>query len=228
MVDKSLSFALRHFDFKTLGIGRTDAKVSASSYYLQLFLNHDVDEKEFLKILNQNLSSDFRALSIVEVNKSFNILNAPKYKEYHYYFSCGEKAHPFAAPFMTNILDILDIDAMKIGAALFKGDHYFHKYCTKPSEHTILKRTIDSCVIVKNDILQANFFPEKSYVLKVKGKGFLRYQIRLMMATLFELGKGNIDLQFIEKSLKEDNDKKPLKHIAPASGLQLYNVEIMI
>ena len=48
------------------------------------------------------------------------------------------------------------------------------------------------------------------------------------MATLFELGKGNLTLEFIEDSLKEDNDKKYLRNIAPASGLQLYNVELEI
>ena len=85
---------------------------------------------------------------------------------------------------------------------------------------------IDTCEIVENDILVANFFPEKSYVFKVKGKGFLRYQIRLMMATLFELGKGNIDLQFIEASLKEDNDRLFMRNNAPSSGLQLYHIEL--
>ena len=46
------------------------------------------------------------------------------------------------------------------------------------------------------------------------------------MATLFELGKGNITLQFIEGSLKEDNDQKSLRHVAPGSGLQLYDIEL--
>ena len=110
------------------------------------------------------------------------------------------------------------------GAKLFEGEHYFHKYCTKPSSHTIFKRVIDSCEIIENTILTASFFPEQSYILKVKGKGFLRYQIRLMMATLFELGKGNLTLDFIEVSLKEDNDRKFLRDIAPSSGLQLYDV----
>jgi len=228
MVDKSLSYALGNDEFKTLGVGRTDAKVSANSYYFQLFMNTELIEDSFLSVFNENLSPDFRALSMKQVDASFNILNAAKQKEYHYYFSFGDKNHPYAAPFLTNIMDDLDIETMQKGANLFKGEHFFDKYCTKPSAKTILKRTIDSCEIVENTILKANFFPKKSYVLKVKGKGFLRYQIRLIMATLFELGKGNLTLEFIEDSLKEDNDKKYLRNIAPASGLQLYNVELDI
>ena len=228
LFDKFLFYTLNHSNFKSLGVGRTDAKVSANTYYVQLFLNEVIDEQLFLEELNRNLSADFKALSVKEVALNFNILNATKRKEYHYYFSFGHKNHPFAAPFITPILENLDIELMKKGAKLFEGEHYFDKYCTKPSAETTLKRTIDSCEIVENDILTANFFPKVSYVIKVKGKGFLRYQIRLMMATLFELGKGNIDLDFIKNSLKNDNDKEYLAFIAPASGLQLFDVELII
>jgi len=50
----------------------------------------------------------------------------------------------------------------------------------------------------------------------------------LIMGTLFELGKGNFDLEFIENSLKEDNDQKYMRHNAFSSGLQLHNIELHI
>ncbi|WP_088323274.1 tRNA pseudouridine(38-40) synthase TruA [Polaribacter tangerinus] len=227
MLDKSLSYAFGDFNFKTIGVGRTDAKVSAGKYYVQLFRDEKIEITQFLKLLNDNLSADFRALTIREVSNKFNIINAPKIKEYHYYFSFCEKNHPFAAPFIVAILDNLNIEKMKQGAKLFEGTHFFHKYCTKPSENTIFKRQIESCEIVENTILTASFFPKKSYILKVRGKGFLRYQIRLIMATLFELGKGNVDVSFIEDSLKENNDRRHLRNIAPSSGLQLYDVTLI-
>jgi tRNA pseudouridine38-40 synthase len=176
--------------------------------------------------INSNFSSDFKAISVRKVGTDFNIIKASKLKEYHYYFSFGDKNHPFAAPFITNIGESLSNELMMNGVKLCEGEHYFHKYCTKPSGATIFKRSIDTCEIIVNTILTASFFPEKSYIVKVKGKGFLRYQIRLMVATLFELGKGNIDLAFIENSLKEDNDRKSLRNIAPASSLQLFAIEL--
>ncbi len=226
MVDKTLSFVFKEDNYKTIGVGRTDAKVSANTYYIQLFTEKLVDEEAFIKSLNSNFSPDFRALSIRKVDRGFNVINAPKIKEYHYYFSFGEKNHPFAAPFLVNVAENLDIELMMKAANLFEGEHYFHKYCTKPSENTIFKRIINSCEIVENDILTASFFPEKSYIFKVKGKGFLRYQIRLMMATLFEVGKGNLDLDFIKASLKEDNDRQFMRNNAPSSGLQLFDIEL--
>jgi len=226
MVDKSLSYVFEDTRYKTIGVGRTDAKVSANSYYLQLFRDTEIDTVVFLKSLNSNFPPDFRATSVQKVATSFNIIQVAKTKEYHYYFSFGEKNHPFAAPFMVNIDEFLNIEMMLKAAKLFEGEHYFHKYCTKPSAHTIFKRTINTCEIIENDVLKANFFPETSFILKVKGTGFLRYQIRLMMATLFEVGKGNLDLEFIEASLKEDNDRLFLRNIAPSSGLQLYDIQL--
>ena len=229
MIDKTLSFVfLDKNEYKTLGSGRTDAKVSALKYGFQLFVDAEINEDKFLNQFNLNTTADIKAISIQKVSSEFNVIQSSKVKEYHYYFSFGEKTHPFAAPFIVGVNENLNIELMKKGAELFEGEHYFHKYCTKPSEHTIFKRIIKSCEIAENTILTASFFPEKTYVLKVRGKGFLRYQIRLMMAILFELGKGNIDLTFIEESLKESNDRKFLRNIAPASGLQLYNIEFEI
>ena len=227
MVDKTLSFVFDNERYKTIGVGRTDAKVSANTYCFQLFTDAVVDEMAFLKELNSNFSPDFRATSMRNVSLGYNLINAPKLKEYHYYFSFGEKNHPFAAPFMINVDGDLDIDLIMEAAKLFEGTHYFNKYCTKPSANTVFKRTIDFCEVSLNDVLVANFFPQQSYILKVKGKGFLRYQIRLMMATLFEVGKGNLTLAYVENSLQEGNDGKPLRNIAPASGLQLYNIELV-
>lgn len=224
MVDKTLSFVLNDIRFKTLGSGRTDSKVSANKYCFQLFINECIDEEYFLLSFNSNAPIDLKALTVSRVDDNFNIIQSSKVKEYHYYFSFGEKNHPFAASLLVGFDNDLDIEMMQKGAQLFEGIHYFHKYCTKPTEGTTFKREILSCSIEDNTILNASFFPEKSYVLRVRGKGFLRYQIRLMMGMLVELGKGNVTLDFLSESLKEENDKKPLQYIAPASGLQLYDL----
>ena len=114
---------------------------------------------------------------------------------------------------------------MKEAAKLFEGFHNFKHYCTKPSAETKVERTIDSCEIVENTELTASFFPEKSYVLIIKGHGFLRNQIRLIMGALAEVGKGNYDLDFIKESLDGNSEIAFLKTIAPASGLHLHKVE---
>lgn len=226
-VDKTLTFVLKGDGFKTIGVGRTDSKVSSSNYHFQLFTDKEIIEIEFLESFNRNAPSDLKTLSIEIVEDSkFNIIQSSKIKEYHYYFSNEGKNHPYAAPFMSGYKD-LDIDKMIQGAKLFEGTHFFGSYCTKPSKDSLLVRTIDECKIVVNHFLRANFFPEQSYVLVVKGSGFLRYQIRLMMGALIEVGKGSMSLDEVKKSLVFTDDIKPLSTIAPGSGLHLYNVEFV-
>lgn len=225
ILDKTLKFVLGDVRFKTIGVGRTDAKVSSSSYPAQLFVDSTIDIEEFIESFNQNSPSDIELLKVQEIiDISFNIIQHEKVKEYHYYFSTEGKNHPFCAPFMTGYSG-LNLDAMKEAARIFEGTHYFGSYCTKPTKETQLVRTIDSCEIIENTSLKADFFPTKSYFLKVRGKGFLRYQVRLMMGALIEVGKGLIDLEDIKESLKESNGRKVLTTIAPGSGLQLFSVE---
>lgn len=227
ILDKTLKYVLEGIRFKTIGVGRTDAKVSSTDYIFQLFIDERVDEEDFLCEFNLNSPSDVRGMSIEPMKDAkFNLIQHPKVKEYRYYFSSGEKNHPYCAPFLNGYQEEFDIDLMKIGATLFEGYHNFKNYCTKPSEQTKLERAILSCAIVENTFISASFFPKKSYVLIIKGEGFLRNQIRLIMGALAELGKGNYTLNFIEESLDPKSEKTFSKAIAPASGLHLHKIDL--
>ena len=225
MIDRTLNFILDGKSFKTLGSGRTDAMVSANETAFELFLHEKIDnETSFLNLFNHNLPQDLRALSIKEVDDKFNIIQHPKIKEYVYLFAYGQKYHPFCAPIMTTILGGLDIELMKKGAALFEGKHNFKPYCFRATDKGLYERTIERCRLVENTLFTANFFPEDTYTLIVKGKGFGRNQIRLMMGTLIKLGRGEVDLTYIEDSLKPDSGVV-MDFVAPASGLILNSVD---
>ena len=225
MVDRTLNFILEGKYFKSLSSGRTDAMVSAESAAFELFLQEPIeDEIAFLELFNLNLPQDIRALDIKEVDDKFNIIQHSKIKEYLYLFTYGEKCHPFCAPIMTTILDVLDIELMKQGAKLFEGENYLKSYCYKPTDKGIYTREILTCELVENTIYTANYFPKKSYILRVRGKGFMRNQIRLMMGTLLDLGKGKLSIEDIRFSLLPNSIVK-MDYIAPASGLILNKIE---
>jgi len=225
MVDRTFNFIFEGKTFKTLISGRTDAMVSAEETAMELFVHEPITDFEaFLALFNLNLPQDIRALDIYEVDANFNIIQHSKVKEYNYLFAYGQKCHPFCAPIMTTILGNLDIEVMKKGARLFEGSHFLRAYCYKPKPNGIFNRTILSCKLVENEDYTANFFPETTYILKVKGKGFMRNQIRLMMGTLIELGQGKRTLEEIELSLTEAYEHR-MQYIAPASGLILKSIE---
>ncbi len=224
MISRTLAYVLDHKKFKILASGRTDAKVSANQAYFELFLDGDPLEIEnFLPEFNKNLPPDIRAIAISEVTKDFNIIDAPIAKEYLYLFSFGSKQHPFAAPLIANCLEDLDIALMKEAAKLFEGTHDFRTYAYKPNPETQTIGTIDVSEISENNLYTANFFPSESYVFKVRGKGFKRHQIRLMMGALFDIGQGKMDMDLFRRTLDPTNEIK-LEHIAQASGLLLNEV----
>ncbi|WP_317042900.1 tRNA pseudouridine synthase A [Maribacter ulvicola] len=225
MLNKTFTFLYPNAPYKILGAGRTDAKVSSLDGAFELFVEEPIlDFDIFLQDFNKNLPSDIRLLGMESVDNNFNIIKDSKTKEYHYFFSFGSKNHPFSAPFITNYLDVLDLDVMKEGASMFAGRHDFSVYTASLKPNAITVREIETCTIVPNDILTANFFPEQSYVLKIVGKGFMRYQIRMIMGALVQLGKYELTLDDIRDSLITGSTHK-LNTIAPGSGLILSKLE---
>ena len=109
------------------------------------------------------------------------------------------------------------------GAALFEGKHNFKPYCYKATDKGLYERELLCCELLENKLYTANFFPEKSYILSVIGKGFGRHQIRLMMGALVKLGRGEVDLDYIAKSLTKEFEGN-IDYIAPASGLILHKI----
>ena len=226
MLAKTLKFILPGARFKILGVGRTDAKVSALYGAFELFLDdRPIDDLDlFLTLFNKNLPPDVKATGIREVDASFNIIKDPRLKEYVYLFSFGEKNHPFSAPFLANILETLDIELMKAAANLFEGTHNFSAYTVKSQKNASKPRTIQSCGIRENTLLTANFFPKDSYALHIVGKGFMRYQVRMIMGALIQLGKGELSFTDIERSLSTPESIE-LTSVAPGSGLLLNHIE---
>lgn len=225
MIDRTLKYILDKTKFKTLASGRTDAMVSAQEAAFELFIDEPINDSNlFLSEFNLNLPQDIRALAMKEVNADFNIIQNSKTKEYLYLFSEGSKNHPFCAPIMSTILEPLDIDIMKKGAKLFQGKHNFKSYCYKPTDNGTYNREIILCELVINDVFTASFFPKKSFILRIQGKGFMRNQIRLIMGGLIKLGRGEVTLEYIRTSLLPES-KEVMDYIAPASGLILNKIE---
>ena len=225
MIDKTMFFMFGEGTTKTIGCSRTDSKVSANHFVFELFINDPITDFDgFIESFNSNSPSDIKGFKIEETTAEFNIIQSAKQKEYVYLFAFGEKAHPFAASLVTTLPDILDLELMKQGALLFEGEHNFVRYCTKPSPKTNFIRTIEYCKIEVNTTYSANFFPKETYLLRIKSKGFLRYQVRLIMGQLFRLGKGKITLSDIDISLN-GADKSYFNEIAPQSSLILESVD---
>lgn len=224
-LEQVLRTAFVEEDVKTRFSSRTDAMVSAEETYCLLMFNNP-KSKEVVESALTKLPPDILVLDSRAVEESFTLLKKTKVKTYRYFFSHNQaKPHVFAAPFMTILNEELDIELMKEGAKLFLGTHSFENYCYKPKEGTLFTRTIDSAKVVENTFLTANFFPSQSFVFEVASAGFMRGQVRLMMGSLFRLGKKEISLSELRSSLKTV-DPSFVKWMVPSPGLILHKTEL--
>lgn len=225
MLDRTLITVLEHENFKTLGSSRTDAMVSSQGTFCKLTIkDHEPDPTELKDKLNKNLPADIKIKTLTPTTEELRIINDPKEKEYHYYFCNDKEASPMIAPYMCNFLEDLDFEIMQKAAKIFEGSHNFKNYCYRGNENKIYERDVDFCEVKENDILTASFFPKKSYVFIVKGAGFMRHQVRLMVGAVVLAGSGQITLEDLSESLK--GNEIPFKiFVAPSSGLQLYKMK---
>lgn len=223
-IEESLIKYLRHDHFKIMGASRTDSMVSANHSIFELISESEIKDSDFVQVLNRLLPADIKILKMEETDRHFKIISGAKLKEYIYLFSCGEKNHPFAAPFITHINEELDLPLMMEAAKCFEGRHFFKNYCYRPRGDQLFHRQIELCEIVENDILTANFFPKKSFAFRVQAQSFMRYQVRMMMGGLFMIGMKKVSIAELKKSLKENNYLKVM--IAPASGLTLNRLTL--
>lgn len=226
MLDKTLNHVLDGVKFKTVPSSRTDSMVSANKLSLLLVIHDEIDEVKVLAKLNEHLPNDIKALQLIKHKEKIDIIGDVTEKTYHYYFCHGEKMNPMAAPYFTNIIDNLDIELMQKGAKLFEGERNYRHFCYLGGDDKNYQRELKEVQLVPNTLITGSIFPKESFVFIVRGKGFLRHQIRLMMGALFNLGMGKISLNDLERSLEENYQGEKVNYIAPASGLILYDMKI--
>lgn len=224
-VEESIKKLLGHDKFKTLGASRTDSMVSAENAFFELISETEIGIPFFVQELNKHLPPDIKILKCELVDHKFRMISSPKVKEYLYFFSYGEKNHPFSAPFITHINEDLNVELMREAADIFRGEHNFRNYCYRPSLNQDFIREILLSEIKSNDILVANFFPEDSFVYRVQAKSFMRYQVRLMMGNLFKVGMNQLTISELKTTLENQAQNFP-SMIAPASGLMLNQITL--
>ncbi len=226
MLERTLNFIFKEeVEFKTMGASRTDSMVSAEESYCKLTTQTEFDANFIFQNLNQSLPQDIKVLDVKVTTKEFRIINDSKSKVYHYYFCNEQKPHPFSAPFMTNFSDKLDMDLLQQAAKIFEGEHNFSRYCFRPTPTKQYIRTIDFSEVRVNTEISASFFPSKSYVYEVRGSGFLRNQIRLMMGAIIMVATNQMSIEELKESLVGE-EFKLASFIAPASGLMLKNLSL--
>ena len=222
-LNKACSEIFKSEEIKTIGSGRTDTGVHSLGHIIKLSAPLKIDYTGLLKGLNSILPDDIRVIDVSECYESFLPTNHAKNKTYKYLFTTEQIQSPFHVDAIANCRFELDIEKMKKACELFIGEHDFKDFECTGSDVSSSSRIIYNCKLSWQEI-DMHGIMSGHWVFEVTGNGFLKQMVRLMVGTLWNIGRGKTTLEELEKSLKQPLGKR-LGAVAPACGLYKISVE---
>ena len=199
-VEDSLNLALRKVGiFKpVLSSSRTDALVHA---FCQVSCTHCGDFWDLNKLkneLNRHLPFSIKVFKILKVNEDFHPRYSAKARSYRYLLAHG-KRNPFLADFVYFCAKP-DIKKLNFALSLFKGEHDFSGFYKLGSNEKSPVRRI-FCARAR----QFYFNDECFSMIIFKANGFLRSQVRMMVANALCAANDEQKLRDLEKILNFSN-----------------------
>lgn len=193
--------------------GRTDKGVHAINQVAHFDTTKEIESLEKLKYsLNKLIDPNIRFKNIEKVDESFHSRFSAKGKIYQYVINLKEYL-PFFKDLELYISD-LDIEKMEKASKLFVGKHNFMNFTSKKEDDDNFIR----------DIFSIKFEDKKDRIyIYFYGNGFMRYEIRKIVGTLIEIGKGKIDESYIKEHLNSST-RNIVTYQAPAKALYLKEV----
>ncbi|MCO4792488.1 MAG: tRNA pseudouridine(38-40) synthase TruA [Bacteriovoracaceae bacterium] len=227
-IQGQINIALREISksdkVKSLGSGRTDAGVHALAQIVKVEIPLDIDPEGLKKGLNSKIDSKIKILGVEKVDEKFNPVRDALWKEYCYLFTYGDDfGLPHFNDLKSHFRGDLDIDLMRMACKKFVGEHDFQNYFCVGTDVQSTVRRILHCDIERVEHFPFSLDHEKFYMLKIKGSGFLKQMVRLIMGALVNVGKGKSSPASIEDSLQTKLSDK-LGPVAPPEGLYLNRV----
>ncbi|QVK18078.1 tRNA pseudouridine(38-40) synthase TruA [Mycoplasmatota bacterium] len=194
--------------------GRTDAFVHALGQVFHFDTELDIKNQNWKRAINSILPKDIYIKEVEIVTEDFHARFSAKRKEYRYYISLDEY-NPIRSGYVCFINRTIDVNKMKQALKLFEGTHDFTSFSSGQHVNKNKVRTIyETQINVKDKELEFVFI----------GNGFLRYQIRIMMGTIIEIGLGKKDIDVINY-LFGHKDRAKARYTAEPQGLYLCKVD---
>ena len=195
------------------GSGRTDAGVHALRQVANFHCNSTMPATEILEQLRRYLPEDIGIYSCRDCSERFHARLNAKEKTYLYRIWNSDSPCVFDRRYVAVVPETLDAAAMEKAAAHLVGEHDFSAFCGNPKFKKSTVRFIRSV-----DILREG---EELRIL-FTGNGFIHNQVRIMVGTLLEVGRGERQADSIPNLF--GGKRAEAGFLAPAQGLCLQEV----
>jgi len=212
IVEQAIRRVVRH-QVVVCGSGRTDAGVHASGQVANFETTCDIPCESLRKAIGSRLPKDISLFRVYQVPLGFRASADALSKLYRYtiYNHPNRPVERHRQRYVYHFWHQLQIGHMQAAAAQMVGEHDFAAFASKGSDRESTVRTILRCAVHR--------YYNEIYV-DVEGTGFLYNQVRNMVGTLVEIGRGHWPPETVEAILACGNRSKA-GPTAPARGLCL-------
>ncbi|MDR3717835.1 MAG: tRNA pseudouridine(38-40) synthase TruA [Bryobacteraceae bacterium] len=200
------------------GSGRTDAGVHALAQVAAFSIENPIPVDNLRRAMNRLLPHSIRVTSVQETDAQFHPRFAAKAKTYEYHIWRAEVCPPMRRLYVCHHPYPLDEARMAEFAPMFEGEHDFSAFAAADEKDALgatkVRTIFNSAVWREGDEL----------IYQVRGSGFLKHMVRMIVGTLIEVGKGNLDREALLARLQAGFPGKSGPAMR-ACGLHLISVE---
>ncbi|MEB3058528.1 tRNA pseudouridine(38-40) synthase TruA [Parvimonas sp. D9] len=201
-------------DINIISAGRTDRGVHSLRHIINFHTESNVGVLNFKTALNHFLPIGVRVLDSKEVSENFHSRFDAKMKTYKYILNLDEVMDPIYYNYKANFPYPLDIEKMQRAKEYFIGRKSFKAFMGPRTGNTNPIREIKSFEICKEN---------NDLIFLIKGQSFIRNQVRIMVGTLVDIGRGLIEEDELEKILDSEDRTKAGITLSP-NGLYLMEI----
>jgi len=212
VVEQAVRRVIRH-RVVVNGSGRTDAGVHARGQVANFETTCAIPCENLRQAIGSRLPKDISLLHVCEAPPGFRATSDAISKLYRYtiHNAPGRPVERHRQRYVYHFWHPLDLERMREAARRLVGEHDFAAFATRGSERETTVRRILRFEITRQ-------FDELS--CDVEGTGFLYNQVRNMVGTLVEVGRGRWEPAYVVEILA-GRDRSKAGPTAPARGLCL-------
>lgn len=197
-----------------ISAGRTDRGVHSLRHIINFHTESNVGVLNFKTALNHFLPIGVRVLDSKEVSENFHSRFDAKMKTYKYILNLDEVMDPIYYNYKANFPYLLDIEKMKRAKEYFIGRKSFKAFMGPRTGNTNPIREIKSFEICKEN---------NDLIFLIKGQSFIRNQVRIMVGTLVDIGRGLIEEDELKRILDSEDRTRAGVTLSP-NGLYLMEI----
>jgi len=203
-------------DVQVYGSGRTDAGVHALAQIAHMDLRKDIREDKVRDALNFHLGD--HPISILDAQKTQDGFHARfDAKERQYLYRIVDRRPKLALERgrLWRVPYKIDADAMHAAAQVFVGEHDFTTFRDTQCQSKSSVKTIDAITVLR---------AAGEVHINVRALSFLHKQVRSIVGTLNEVGRGQWSKADVKDALAA-KDRTACGPVAPPDGLYLTGVK---